>query len=108
MLGLGFEQLSSRERKRERASERVRTEKEGEMRTSPRGLILEGKHTGRRCHGNDTLVLLARGRRKEERGFLENPLDLFVITKTFKTENSCMFLELLDKSKNHGKVHVDS
>ena len=79
------------------------------MGTSPRGLILDGKQVSRRWHGDVGLVLLARGRSKERKGdFSNNPLDLFVITKTFKTETSHIYLGLLDKSKNHRKIHGDS
>ena len=81
----------------------------GEMGTSPWGLILDGKQVSMRWHGNVGLILLARGRRKERKAyFSNNPLDLFVITKTLKTETSHIYLGLLDKSKNHRKIHGGS
>ena len=44
-----------------------------------------------------------KGKREEKGIFQNNPLDFSVIRKTFKTEASCIFLGLLDKSKNYGK-----
>ena len=53
--------------------------------------------------------LLARERRKGKKKsiFAENPLDLFVITKTFKIATSHIYLGILDNSKIDGKIHGD-
>ena len=55
--------------------------------------------------------LLARERRrrkKKKRIFANNPLGCSVITETFKTATSHIYLGILDNSKNNGKIMVTS
>ena len=76
------------------------------MRTPPLVLIL-ARTASRRWQGSIGGVLLAR-RKKKKRNFANNPLDFFIITKTFKTETSRIYLWLLDESKNCRKIHGGS